>query len=186
MSNSRKKTVSTFDKKSWRDTIPDDRLAHLVQGARRGMERALQIRLIEHSIAFGHWLFLRILWEHDGLTQCELSEIAGVTAPTTSSAMNSMEVLGYIKRLQKQNNKKNIYVYLTESGLSLKEKLLPLAEEVNAIAIEGLNAEEVHIARKVLLQIIANLIVDEQNLLVSENKRLPSTRALGRLIENSD
>lgn len=86
--------------------IPDDRLAHLLQDARRGMERALQIRLIEHSISFGHWSFLRILWEHDGLTQRELSEIAGVTAPTTSSAMSSIESLGYVKRIQKKHNKK--------------------------------------------------------------------------------
>jgi len=162
--------------------IPDDRLAHLVQDARRGMERALQIRLIEHSIAFGHWSFLRILWEHDGLTQRELSEIAGVTAPTTSSAMNAIESLGYVKRIQKEHNKKNVYVYLTKSGKALKEKLQPLAEEVNAIAIDGLDPEEVRIARKVLLKIIGNLVVDEQNLLLTENKRLPSKRELGRLI----
>ena len=162
--------------------IPDDRLAHLVQDARRGMERALQIRLIEHSIAFGHWSFLRILWEHDGLTQRELSEIAGVTAPTTSSAMNAIESLGYVKRIQKEHNKKNVYVYLTKSGRALKEKLQPLAEEVNAIAIDGLDPEEVRIARKVLLKIIGNLVVDEQNLLLTENKRLPSKRELGRLI----
>jgi len=181
LSNSRINPSATFDKKSWRDTIPDDRLAHLLQDARRGMERALQIRLIEHSISFGHWSFLRILWEHDGLTQRELSEIAGVTAPTTSSAVNSIESLGYVKRIQKKHNKKNVYVYLTKSGLALKEKLQPLAEEVNDIAINGLTPKEVHVARKVLLQIIANLIVDEQNLLISENKRLPSKRALGRL-----
>lgn len=182
MSNNRSKPNTTFDKKSWRDMIPDDRLAHLVQDARRGMERALQIRLIEHSIAFGHWSFLRILWEHDGLTQRELSEIAGVTAPTTSSAMNAIESLGYVKRIQKEHNKKNVYVYLTKSGKALKEKLQPLAEEVNAIAIDGLDPEEVRIARKVLLKIIGNLVVDEQNLLLTENKRLPSKRELGRLI----
>ena len=183
MSNSSPKPSVTFDKKSWRDMIPEDRLAHLVQDARRGMERALQIRLIEHSVSFGHWSFLRILWEHDGLTQRELSEIAGVTAPTTSSAMNAIESVGYVKRIQKPENKKNVYVYLTKSGLALKEKLLPLAEEVNAIAINGLSSEEVQIARKVLLKIIANLVIDEQNLLVSENRRVPSTRELGRLID---
>lgn len=182
MSASNTKPSVTFDKKSWRDTIPEDRLAHLVQDARRGMERALQIRLVEHSVSFGHWSFLRILWEHDGLTQRELSEIAGVTAPTTSSAMNAIESLGYVKRIQKPNNKKNIYIHLTRSGRALKEKLLPLAEEVNAIAINGLSSKEVQIARKVLLKIIANLVVDEQDLLVSENKRVPSTRELGRLM----
>ncbi len=183
MSKNSPKHSATFDKKSWRDVIPEDRLAHLLQDARRGMERALQIRLLEHSVSFGHWSFLRILWEHDGLTQRELSEIAGVTAPTTSSAMSAIESLGYIKRIQKPGNKKNVYIYQTKSGRTLEEKLLPLAEEANAIAINGLSTEEVQTARKVLLKIISNLVVDEQNLLISENKRVPSTRELGRLME---
>ena len=39
--------------------------------------RALQARLAAHGVSFGHWTFLRILWERDGLTQRELSAEAG-------------------------------------------------------------------------------------------------------------
>ena len=59
--------------------------------------RALQMRLAEHRVSFGHWSFLRILWEGDGLTQRELSERAGVMEPTTFSALKAMERLGYIQ-----------------------------------------------------------------------------------------
>jgi DNA-binding MarR family transcriptional regulator len=169
------------DKNSWRDAVPDDRLAHLIKDARRAMERALQMRLIEHSVSFGHWSFLRILWEHDGLTQRTLSELAGVMAPTTFSAVNAMEALGYVERRQKAGNKKNTYIHLTRKGRSLKSKLVPLAEEVNAIGIRGLEAEDVRTARKVLLKIIANLVEDETELLAA-NRRVPSTRELGRMI----
>ncbi len=145
------------------------------------MERALQIRLIDHSVSFGHWTFLRILWEHDGLTQRELSESAGMTAPTTFAAINAMESLGYVSRRQRSGNRKNVYVYLTATGRALKDKLLPLAEEVNAIAINELELDEVLVARKVLLKITANLNAYEKDLLESENRRVPSTRQLGRL-----
>src|ERR1700716_4769526 len=80
----------------WREAVPHDRLAHLVKDATRAFVRALQARLAEHDVSFGHWTFLRILWEHDGLTQRELSEQAGVMEPTTFSAIRSMEELGYI------------------------------------------------------------------------------------------
>ena len=70
----------------WREAVPDDRLAHLVKDATRALVRALQMRLGEHAVSFGHWTFLRILWESDGLTQRELSEQAGVMEPTTFSA----------------------------------------------------------------------------------------------------
>ena len=58
----------------WREAVPNDRLAHLVKDATRGLLRALQMRLSKYGVAFGHWAFLRILWEQDGLTQRALSE----------------------------------------------------------------------------------------------------------------
>src|SRR6202012_3887669 len=58
----------------WRDAVPDDRLAHLVKDAARAMIRGLQMRLAQHEVSFGHWAYLRVLWEADGLTQKELSD----------------------------------------------------------------------------------------------------------------
>ena len=104
----------------WREAVPNDRLAHLIRDTERAFRRALQIRLAAHGVPFGHWSFLRILWEADGLTQKELSERAGVMEPTTFSAMKAMEDQGYIERRQLPTNKKNVYVYLTSKGRALK------------------------------------------------------------------
>ena len=71
----------------WREAVPNDRLAHLVKDAARALLRALQLRLTAHGVSLGHWTFLRILWEKDGITQRELSEQAGVMEPTTTSAL---------------------------------------------------------------------------------------------------
>ena len=90
----------------WREAVPDDRMAHLIRDASRAFRRALQIRLARHGVPFGHWRFLRILWDTDGLTQKELSARAGVMEPTTFSAMKAMESLGYIERRQIATNKK--------------------------------------------------------------------------------
>src|SRR5690606_26038921 len=127
---------------------------------------------------FGHWTFLRILWERDGLTQRELSNQAGVMEPTTFTAMKAMEALGYIERRRHPDNKKNMYVYLTDAGRLLKDKLVPLAEEVNHIGVAGVSAREVATTRKVLLAIIANLAEDESHA-EAQDRRMPSTRELG-------
>ena len=58
-------------------SLPQDRFAHLVKLAARGLARALQMRLTEHAVSYGHWTFLRILWEAEGLTQRELGDRAG-------------------------------------------------------------------------------------------------------------
>ncbi len=161
----------------WREAVPDDRLAHLVKDATRALVRALQMRLAAHRVSFGHWTFLRILWEGDGLTQRELSEQAGVQEPTTFAALKAMQRLGYVTRRQRGDDRKKVYVFLTPKGRALKRALVPLAEEVNAIAARRVRSAEIATTRKVLLAIIANLARDEG----TQDKRMPSTRALVRL-----
>jgi MarR family transcriptional regulator, organic hydroperoxide resistance regulator len=161
----------------WREAVPNDRLAHLVKDATRALVRALQMRLGEHGVSFGHWTFLRILWESDGLTQRELSEQAGVMEPTTFSAVKAMERLGYVVRRRRPGNRKKVYVFLTGEGRGLRRKLVPLAEEVNRIAVHDVRSREIARARKLLLSIIENLARDEQR----ADMRMPSTRELGRL-----
>lgn len=145
----------------WRDAVPNDRLAHLIRDTERAFRRALQIRLAPHGVPFGHWAFLRILWESDGLTQRELSERAGVMEPTTFAAMKAMEELGYVSRRHLPNNRKNVHVFLTDAGRQLKEHLVPLAEETNQVSTAGLSTHDLAITRKVLLAMIANLAEDE-------------------------
>ena len=140
-----KRGVAEIIRHHWHEAVPDDRLAHLIKDASRGLGRALQMRLAEHDVSFGHWTFLRILWNGDGITQRALSELAGVMEPTTFS--------------------------------SLREKLVPLAEEVNAIAVAGLGEREIAAMRKALLAMIDNLARDEAQA-AQDDRRIPSTREL--------
>ncbi|ALK99970.1 MarR family transcriptional regulator [Massilia sp. WF1] len=158
--------------KHWHEAVPNDRLAHLIKDATRAFLRSLQIRLAKAGVAIGHWTFLRILWEKDGLTQRELSIAAGVMEPTTLVALRSMEDLGYITREHAEGNKKNLHVFLTPEGKRLKRKLIPLAEEVNALAVEGLSDQEVVNMRRGLLLMIENLARAE-----AEENQQPAGRA---------
>jgi MarR family transcriptional regulator, organic hydroperoxide resistance regulator len=134
-----------------------ERLAHVIRELTRALVRALTVRLAEHGVSFGHWAFLRILWQRDGLTQRELSEMAGVMEPTTFAALKAMEELGYVERRQVPGNRKNVYVHLTPQGRALKKKLVPVAEDVNKVATRGVKAEELATTRKVLLAMLDNL-----------------------------
>src|SRR5262245_55365172 len=156
----------------WREAVPNDRLAHLIKDATRALVRALQVRLADHKVPFGHWAFLRILWERDGLTQRELSERAGVTEPTTFTALKAMERLGYVVRRRVNVDRKKLYVFLTPRGRALRNQLVPLAEAVNSVAIRGIKTVDVNTTRQVLLAIIDNLAQDEQ----VRDKHMPSTR----------
>ena len=141
----------------WREAVPDDRLAHLVKDATRVFMRALQLRLAGQGVSLGHWTFLRILWEHDGLTQRALSRAAGVMEPTTHAALNAMEQLGFVERRRLEGDQRNLHVFLTPAGKRLKAVLVPHAIAVNDAAVLGVHADDIATTRRVLLRIIENL-----------------------------
>src|SRR5216683_361483 len=112
----------------WREAVPNDRLAHLVKDATRGLLRA-------------------------------------------------MEKLGYITRRRMRDNRKNVYVFLTPEGKALRRKLVPLAEEANERAVQGVPAADIATTRKTLLVMIENLARDELQA-GNKKRRMPSTREL--------
>jgi DNA-binding MarR family transcriptional regulator len=72
-----------------------------------------------------------------------------------------MEAQRFILRKRQPANRRNIYVYLTPRGRALKAKLVPLAEDVNAIGVEGVPAADIGTVRRALIAIIDNLARDE-------------------------
>ena len=98
-----------------------------------------------------------MLWEQDGITQKQLSDEVGVMEPTTFAAVKAMEARGWLERRHLAENRKNMYVFLTDAGRALKAKLVPLAEQVNCVGVMGISPEDIATARRVLLAIIAQL-----------------------------
>lgn len=168
----------------WREAVPDDRMAHLIKDALRGLSRALQMRLAEHGVSYGHWAFLRILWVRDGITQRELSEQAGLQEPTTFAALKAMEKLGYIQRKQTPENRRKVFIHLTSKGRALRERLVPLAEAVNQTALDGVSPADIAVTRRTLLAIIQHMAEDELGD-EGQRRRMPSTREMSRLVNGS-
>lgn len=161
-----------------------DRLAHLIKHAIRALDRALQMRLAEHKVSIGHWVFLRALWAHDGMTQRQLSQDANVMEPTTYAAVTAMQALGYVERRQFAGNRRNVHVFLTARGRSLEATLVPLARQCNSIGVHGVAAADVAATRRTLLAIVANLARDEQES-TNAKHRIQSTRERGLQLHNA-
>lgn len=153
----------------------EERLARLVRLAARGFNRSLQIRLNTQNVTFGQWIFLRILWNEDGLSQRELSERAHLTEPTAHAALLRMEELGYIVRRNVEGNKRRQHAFLTKRGWELRDQLEPLAVEANDVAVAGLTEEEQLTLRKALAMMIRNLEQDEADA-AQRGMRMPPTK----------
>ncbi|MCT8973978.1 MarR family winged helix-turn-helix transcriptional regulator [Microbaculum marinisediminis] len=139
----------------------DERIAHLVRLCARGFSRSLSRRLADQGVSFGQWVFLRILWKQEGLTQRELSELANLTEPTVHTALSKLEKMDIIVRRTQGGNKRKYHVYLTKKGRDLQSTLEPLAVEANDSALRGLSAKKQDQLRDMLVQILNNLADDE-------------------------
>ncbi|ATG48548.1 MarR family transcriptional regulator [Celeribacter ethanolicus] len=155
----------------------DERLARLVRLAARGFNRSLQMRLATQNVTFGQWIFFRILWQEDGLSQRELSDRAHLTEPTAHSALTKMEELGYIVRRNIEGNRRRQHAFLTERGWQLRGLLEPLAIEANEVAVEGLTKDEQIILKRGLAKMIRNLEQDEKDA-VRRGIRVPPTKGM--------
>ena len=60
------------------------------------------------------------------------------------------------------DNRRNVCVFLTPRGRALERKLVPLAEDVNRIALTRVTRADLAVTRQTLLAILDNLARDEQ------------------------
>jgi DNA-binding MarR family transcriptional regulator len=68
-----------------------------------------------------------------------------------------MERAGLVKRVHNQADRRKINGFLTARGRNLKSKLWPMAAEVLALGLSGLNRSEVQSLNKMLAQVRQNL-----------------------------
>lgn len=153
----------------------DERIAHLTRLCARGFNRSLTRRLSEHGLSFGQWVFLRILWKEEGLTQKQLSERANLTEPTVHTALNRLEQQGIVTRRTQNGNRRKQHVFLTDRGRSMQSVLEPLAVEANEVALQGLDEADQDRLRAMLILILENLWADEAEA-EAQGIRIPPTR----------
>jgi DNA-binding MarR family transcriptional regulator len=139
------------------DPLSNERLAHLVKNVFRLTSEMLQKRLKSQGVLYSHWTLLRVLWVSDGLTQRQLSDLAGISEPSTFMALKAMQTKGYVLRQKMPGNNKQIRVFLTPMGLQLKQVMVPEAENINAQALQGLSAQDILVTRRTLLAMVDNL-----------------------------
>lgn len=136
-------------------------LGFAVRLAHRAFDRALQRRIAPHGISPSQWYCLRALWEEDGLTQRQLSRATGVAENTITVTVASMVRDGLVTRTRSSEDKRRQVIALTARARGLRDGLLPLAQQVNALAGTGLEPGEQARFLAAIAKMTANLLADE-------------------------
>lgn len=129
---------------------PKGSLFYLLRDASRAVMSAFQQRLEKHQLTLGQYFILRELWQHDGLTQREISERAGMMGPSITVVLDAMEGRGFVTRVRSTEDRRRINVYLTDKGRELGPVVLRYSAEMHATVLAGRSESDVEFVRDFL------------------------------------
>ncbi|MNE73936.1 Transcriptional regulator SlyA [compost metagenome] len=132
-------------------------MAWLIRSVFRLYTAQLQQLVTREGVTIGHWYYLRVLAEQDGLVQRELSKRVGIAATTAVPALDDMEKHGLVVRQRDTKDRRRICVYLTPKGRRLLDEMLPSVAAMLEQSIAGVSSKDMTTFYKVLGQITENL-----------------------------
>jgi MarR family transcriptional regulator for hemolysin len=102
------------------------------------------------------WQVLLLVRSGQWGTQSELANAMGVTAPTMTHHMNTLEAQGLVRRWRDESNKRVQQVELTDSGIALFDRLRGAAMKHDQRLRSRLSAREAEQLAKLLQKIEAS------------------------------
>lgn len=106
--------------------------------------------LREHGLTFPQWLVLKFLHRKGRMTAKELAEMMEVTPANVTGIVDRLEREGLAARSRGAQDRRVVYVRLTEEGHAKVEEMLDLAQDVLADMFEGWSRDDLQAFRSLL------------------------------------
>jgi len=118
------------------------------------------------GVGKGQHSFLAVLYQGDGISQCDLARVLSMDKGSVARALDKLERAGFVERRRDDTDRRTNLVYLTDRARDIEDRLFSiLASWTNTLA-EGFTEEE----RRQTLALLRRM---------AENAAHSSTRADG-------
>ena len=132
-------------------------IAKIHQLSQRIFARILKdANLIDLNPAQGRIMF--VLWRDDNISIHELSKRTLLSKSTLTSMLDRLERAGFIKRVPSKEDRREIFIQLTEKNKLLQEKYVDVSKNMTKIYYKDFTAEEINNFENKLQKILDNLI----------------------------
>ncbi|MBA3948062.1 MAG: MarR family transcriptional regulator [Herpetosiphonaceae bacterium] len=137
--------------------VIEDTLGYLINFVAKLVARAQSACLAQHEVTLGQWPILLFLWVTEGLTQTELSRHVVIDDATMVRTLDRMERDGLVQRVRNPQDRRQLNIFLTDKGRSLRDVLIPCALAVNTTALQSLDDSEQRQLSSLLRRVITSL-----------------------------
>ncbi len=131
----------------------------LVAKVHRTAGRIFARMLREHGIEFnpaqGRILF--VLWQEGRMPITELARRVSLGKSTLTSALDGLEELGHIVRVRSPEDRRTIFIEITERNRGMHETYEAVSDEMSEIFYRGFTAGEAAAFERALERILENL-----------------------------
>lgn len=103
------------------------------------------------------WRVLAALLGTDSQKVGALATTTGIELSTLSHLLTRMGGSGLVKRRRTGSDHRSVIVGLTPAGLALAEKVAPLAERSEEVALDGFDEKETRILKSMLKRVSDNI-----------------------------
>jgi len=86
---------------------------------------------------------LYVLWEHEKLTITDIARLTSLAKTTLTSMLDRMEAAGLVERIPDKQNRRQIFVEITEKARGYREQYDKISDDMNNICYKGFADAEI-------------------------------------------
>ena len=106
---------------------------------RKALKREFELRAARLDITSSQLQVLRCLWRGDGVTISALTCDASSDGGTVTGILDRLERKELIRRQRSHADRRVVQIWLTDAGRDLEKPLTDIIEEINEMALIGLD-----------------------------------------------
>lgn len=130
---------------------------YLVMADYLQFQKSLISNINNPELTSGQPKVLEYLLFHDGAVQREIAEACYIEPATLTSVLLGMENKELVIRKNKEGNRRNLYVYLTDKGKNLAKQIVEQFGQIEKKALSGLSGQDIESLTRMLAEICKNM-----------------------------
>jgi len=132
-------------------------LPYLLNRAGARIAAAFNAEMRQIGASLQVWRVLAALREQDGQRMGDLSKTTSIEVSTLTRLVDNMEKDGLVARRREAGDARTISLHVTPSGRRLTQRIVPIAERYEAVALKGFTAAETAVLKKALRRLYDNM-----------------------------
>ncbi|MDP4093079.1 MAG: MarR family transcriptional regulator [Bacillota bacterium] len=118
-----------------------------------------------YDITSDQFAVLLRLWDEEGISQLELCQRTCKNKSNLTRILDSMEKRDLLYRKPSKQDRRSFNVFLTDGGKTIKDKLIPIAVNIQNSLFTGITENESKLLEGILIKINKNLDITNNSTL---------------------